>query len=56
MPFALSKDEITQMVETFKANPTAVHYDAQCPKCRKMTKISKKQFTLNPVYKKMLEG
>jgi len=56
MPFALSKDEITQMVETFKANPTAVHYDAQCPKCRKMTKISKKQFTLKPVYKKMLEG
>jgi hypothetical protein len=39
----------------FKENPEA-HYDAHCPKCRKATKISKKQFALNPVYRKMLEA
>lgn len=56
MPFALSNDEIAKMVESFKANPAAVHYDAQCPKCRKITKISKRQFALNPLYKKMLQA
>lgn len=54
MPFALNKEEIAKMVAIFKENSGA-HYDAHCPKCRKATKISKKQFSLNPIYKKMLE-
>ncbi len=55
MPYALNKEEVAKMVELFKGSPDA-HYDAHCPKCRKATKISKKQFALNPIYKKMLEG
>jgi phage FluMu protein Com len=54
IPFALNKEEIATMVAMFKETPSA-HYDAHCPKCRKATKISKKQFALNPIYKKMLE-
>lgn len=54
MPYALNKEEIVQMVELFKADPT-MHYDAHCPKCRKATRITKKQLALNPVYKRMLE-
>lgn len=55
VPFALNKEEITVMVELFKTTPAA-HYDAHCPKCRRVNKISKKQFALNPIYKKMLES
>ena len=54
MPFALNKEEIAKMAALFKENPN-VHYDAHCPKCRKATKITKKQFALNPIYRKMLE-
>jgi hypothetical protein len=54
MPYALTKEEVAKMAELFKANPKA-HYDAHCPKCRRATKINKKQFSLNPLYKKMLE-
>jgi hypothetical protein len=55
MPFSLNKEEIAAMVELFKAD-ASVHYNAHCPKCRKATKISKKQFALNPIYKNMLES
>jgi hypothetical protein len=55
MPFSLNKEEIAEMVELFKSDPN-VHYDAHCPKCRKATRITKKQLALNPIYKKMLEG
>jgi predicted Zn-ribbon and HTH transcriptional regulator len=54
MPFALNKSEIETMATLFKDNPSA-HYDAQCPKCRKSTKITRTQFAINPLYKKMLE-
>jgi hypothetical protein len=50
----MNKEEIAKMAALFKENPT-VHYDAHCPKCRKATKITKRQFALNPIYKKMLE-
>jgi hypothetical protein len=55
MPFALSKEQIADAIEIFKADGHA-HYDAHCPKCRRSTKLAKKAFELNPVYKKMLEG
>ena len=55
MPFALSKEQIADAIEVFKADAHA-HYDAHCPKCRRSTKLSKKAFELNPVTKKMLEG
>jgi len=55
MPFALNKSEIETMATLFKDNPSA-HYDAQCPKCRKSTKITRKQFAINPLYKNMLEA
>ena len=54
MPFAMNKSEVDSMAALFKENPES-HYDAQCPKCRKSTKITRKQFALNPFYKKMLE-
>ncbi|HAE60422.1 MAG TPA: hypothetical protein DCG54_13195 [Anaerolineae bacterium] len=54
IPFSMNKEEIAKMAALFKENPT-VHYDAHCPKCRKATKITKRQFALNPIYKKMLE-
>jgi len=54
-PYALGKEQVAQMAELFRVNPSA-HYDAHCPKCRRTTKISKKQFALNPLYKKMLEA
>ncbi|MFO7583246.1 MAG: hypothetical protein R6W69_00840 [Anaerolineales bacterium] len=54
MPFTLNKSEIETLAALFKENPS-VHYDAHCPKCRKSTKITRKQFALNPLYKKMLE-
>lgn len=54
MPFSINKEEVAKIAELFKESPEA-HYDAHCPKCRKATKISKKQFALNPVYRKMLE-
>lgn len=55
MPFALNKEQIADAIEVFKQDPHA-HYDAHCPKCRRSTKLAKKAFELNPVYKKMLEG
>jgi hypothetical protein len=55
MPFALNKAEIEKMAALFTED-ASVHYDAQCPKCRKSTKITRKQFALNPIYKKMLES
>jgi hypothetical protein len=54
VPYALNKESVAEMAEFFKTN-SAGHYDAHCPKCRKTTRISKKQFALNPLYKKMLE-
>jgi hypothetical protein len=55
MPFALSHEQVTQAIEMFKKDSHA-HYDAQCPKCRRSTKLAKKVFELNPVYKKLLEA
>jgi hypothetical protein len=55
MPFALSKEQIADAIEVFKADGQA-HYDAHCPKCRRSTKLAKKAFELNPVTKKMLEA
>ena len=54
IPFSMNKEEIAKMAALFKEDPT-VHYDAHCPRCRKATKITKRQFALNPVYKKKLE-
>jgi hypothetical protein len=53
MPFALSQEQIGQAIELLKKDSHA-HYDAHCPKCRHATKLSKKAFELNPIYKKML--
>lgn len=55
MPFALSKEQVADAIELFKQDGHA-HYDAHCPKCRRATKLSKKVFEINPIYKKMLEG
>jgi hypothetical protein len=55
MPFALTNEQVTEAVEILKKDPHA-HYDAHCPKCRRATKLARKTFELNPVYKKMLEG
>jgi hypothetical protein len=55
MPFALTNEQIADAIEIFKKDSHA-HYDAQCPKCRRTTKLSKKSFEIHPVYKKMLEG
>ena len=55
MPFALDKEQIADAIEVLKKDAHA-HYDAQCPKCRRTTKLSKKVFELNPVTKKLLEG
>ncbi len=56
MPFALTNEQVAEAVEIIKKD-THAHYDAQCPKCRRSTKLSKKAFELNPVYKKkMLES
>ena len=54
MPFALTNEQITEAIEIIK-NDSHAHFDAQCPKCRRATKLGKKFFELNPVYKKMLE-
>jgi len=55
MPFALGHEQIEEAVQIFKQDAHG-HYDAQCPKCRRSTKLSKKAFELNPIYKKMLEA
>lgn len=55
MPFALNNEQIADAIAVFKADSHA-HYDAHCPKCRRSTKLAKKAFELNPVYKKMLES
>lgn len=53
MPFSLTNEQITEAIEIFKKDGHA-HFDAHCPKCRRSTKLAKKVFELNPVYKKML--
>jgi hypothetical protein len=55
MPFALTNEQVTEAIETLKKDPHA-HYDAHCPKCRRSTKLARKTFEINPVYKKMLES
>ncbi len=55
MPFALTNEQVAEAVEMLKKDPHA-HYDAHCPKCRRVTKLPKKTFELNPIAKKMLEG
>lgn len=55
MPFALSNEQVADAIAIFK-NDSHAHYDAQCPKCRRSTKLSKKSFEIHPLYKKMLEG
>jgi hypothetical protein len=55
MPFALTNEQVTEAIEMFKKDSHA-HYDAHCPKCRRSTKLAKKVFELNPVYKKLLEA
>ena len=55
MPFALNNEQVATAIEMFKKDSHA-HYDAQCPKCRRSTKLAKKVFSLHPVYKKMLEA
>lgn len=53
MPFSLSNEQVNQAIEIFKKDSHA-HYDAHCPKCRRSTKLAKKVFEINPVYKKLL--
>lgn len=55
MPFALTNEQIADAIEIFKKDSHA-HYDAQCPKCRRTTKLAKKVFELNPATRKMLEN
>jgi hypothetical protein len=55
MPFALNHEQVAEAIEIFKLDSHA-HYDAHCPKCRRSTKLAKKAFELNPIYKKMLEA
>jgi hypothetical protein len=55
MPFALGKEQIADAIAVFKQDAHA-HYDAHCPKCRRSTKLARKAFELNPIYKKMLES
>ncbi len=55
MPFALTNEEITKAIETFKQDAHA-HYDAHCPKCRRANKVIKKTLELNPITRKMLEN
>ena len=55
VPFALGHEQIAEAIKMLKDGEHA-HYDAQCPKCRRATKLSRKSFELNPVYKKMLEA
>jgi hypothetical protein len=54
VPFALNHEQIAEAIKTLKEDGHA-HYDAHCPKCRRSTKLAKKAFELNPIYKKMLE-
>ncbi len=54
-PFALTKDQVTEAIEVVKKDPHA-HYNAHCPKCRRAVRVPRKNFELNPVYKKMLES
>ncbi len=53
MPFSLTNEQVNQAIEIFKKDSHA-HYDAHCPKCRRSTKLAKKVFEINPVYKKLL--
>lgn len=55
MPFALNKEQVAEAVEIVKAD-AAAHYDAHCPKCRRVTRVTKKMLAINPIYKKMLES
>jgi len=55
VPFSLNHEQIDEAIKMVKADSHA-HYDAHCPKCRRSTKLAKKVFELNPVYKKMLEA
>ena len=55
MPYALNHEQIEEAIKLLKEDGHA-HYDAQCPKCRRSTKLAKKAFELNPIYRKMLEA
>jgi hypothetical protein len=55
VPFALNHEQIDEAIKILKDEGRA-HYDAHCPKCRRSTKLAKKVFELNPIYKKMLEA
>lgn len=52
LPFALSNEQITEAIQMLQKNAHA-HYDARCPKCRRVTKLAKRTFELNPLTKKM---
>lgn len=54
-PFALDKDQIAEAIEVIKKDPRA-HYNAHCPKCRRVVRVPRKNFEINPLYKKMLES
>lgn len=53
MPFALTSAQVQEAIELLKQNPQA-HYDARCPKCRRVTKLAKRGFTINPTTRKLL--
>ena len=41
-PFALSKDEVHTALDQITANNLS-HYDAPCPHCRRVNRVSKKE-------------
>ena len=53
VPFSLNHEQVDEAIKVLKSGAHA-HYDAHCPKCRRSTKLGKKVFEMNPVYKKML--
>lgn len=53
MPFALTTEQVKEAIELLQQNPQG-HYDARCPKCRRVTKLAKRAFTTNPLTRKLL--
>ncbi len=52
-PFSLSKEQVNEALEAFKADKTA-HYDAYCPKCRRAIKVTRRHFQMSPIHRRML--
>ncbi|MCS6993436.1 MAG: hypothetical protein N2117_09335 [Anaerolineales bacterium] len=53
MPFALTNEQVMEAIALLKRDSHA-HYDARCPKCRRVTKLARKAFALNPSTRKLL--